>query len=234
LNILEFLKVILGSATDVVENQPQVKSIHNIDLYAVAVIGVILSIGAAIGALLQTAISAYRNKKPTINTRVDVLAKFNPLFESSLGDTYNIIVSDGKTEYKYSSLAQVEIMLTNKSQENFPNFKLGVKLSNDDRAIYAESQTSDRHHHLKLLTPVMLTEPKSEMDFLLQPFNRGDSYSFRLLIKLSQDSQVPGQISITSPEAVSFINLPTITEIVEQAASRASIGLGPFQISLGQ
>ncbi|MFB2878779.1 hypothetical protein [Floridanema aerugineum] len=56
----------------------------------------------------------------------------------------------------------------------------------------------------------------------------------RLLIKVSQDSQVPGEISITSPEAVSFINLPTIAEIVEQAASRALLGLGPFQISLGQ
>ncbi|XWK89492.1 MAG: hypothetical protein U7127_05355 [Phormidium sp.] len=206
----------------------------HIDWYAVTIIGVILIIGAVIGALLQSAIAASRTIKPIINTRIDVLAKFDPLFESHLLDTYKIVVTDGAKEYKYNSLAQVEIYLNNKSLQDFPEFKVGVKLANDDVAIYAESHTDDRHHHLKLLTPVTLNEPQSEMDFLLQPFNRGDSYSLRLLIKLSEDSQVPGEISITSPEAVSFINLPTIAEIVEQAASRASIGLGPFQISLGQ
>jgi hypothetical protein len=234
LNIPEILKLILGSTTEVVENQPEIKALLHIDLYAVTVIGVIFSIGAVIGALLQAAISAYRHKKPTINTRVDVLARFNPLFESDLLNTYQIIVTDGTKEYEYSSLAQIEILLTNRSQKDFLEFKLGVKLSNENVAIYAESQAVDRHHHLKLLTPVTLSQPQSEMDFLLQPFNRGDSYSLRLLIKISPDTQVPGEISITSPEAVSFINLPTIAEIVEQAASRASIGLGPFQISLGQ
>ncbi|MBE9225397.1 hypothetical protein IQ264_08130 [Phormidium sp. LEGE 05292] len=54
----------------------------------------------------------------------------------------------------------------------------------------------------------------------------------RLLIKVSENSTVPGEIYITSPEAVSFVKLPTITEVVEQAASQASIGIGPFQISL--
>lgn len=234
MDIQQFLEIILSSATDVVENQPELKAIFDVNWYAIMIIGVIFTVGAVIGALLQAAISAYRNKNPIINTRVDVLAKFNPLFESDLLDTYKIIVTDGTKEYEYSSLAQVEILLTNRSKENFPEFKLGVKLSADDLAIYAEAETVDRHHHLKLLTPVTLNEPQSEMDFLLQPFNRGDSYSLRLLIKVSENSQVPGEISITSPEAVSFINLPTITEIVEQAASRASIGIGPFQISLGQ
>lgn len=204
----------------------------NIDWYAATIIGVILIIGAVIGALLQSAIAASRTVKPIINTRVDVSAKFNPLFESDLLDTYKIIVTDGAKEYEYNQLAQVEIFLNNKSKQDFSEFKLGVKLANDDLAIYAEAQTDDRHHQLKLLTPVTLKEPKREIDFLLQPLNRGDSYSLRLLIKLSEDTQVPGEISITSPEAVSFIKLPTITEVVQQAASQASIGIGPFQISL--
>lgn len=234
MTIEQFLQIILGITTDIIENQPELKSLFHINWYAIIVIGVLLSIGAVIGALLQAAISVYRNKKPIINTRVDVLAKFNAMFEPDLLDTYKIIVTDGAKEYEYNSLAQVEILVTNKSQQDFPDFKLGVKLSNNDVAIYAESKTTDRHHNLKLLTPVTLTEPKSELDFLLQPFNRGDSYSFRLLMKLCESHQVPGEISITSPEAVSFIHLPTIAEVVEQAASRASIGLGPFQISLGQ
>lgn len=224
----------LGSAIDVVENQSELKAMFHVNWYAIMVIGIILTIGAVIGALVQAAVSVYRNKKPIINTRIDILSKFNPLFEAKLLDTYKIIVTDGKEEYEYNSLAQIEILLTNRSKEDFPKFKFGVKLSNNDLAIYAESKTSDRYHHLKLLTPITLTESKSEIDFLLEPFNRGDSYSLRLLIKLCESHQVPGKISINSPEAVSFINLPTIAEIVEQAASRASIGLGPFQISLGQ
>lgn len=234
MNILEFLNSILGSGTDFVENNPEVQAMLHSDWYGFIIIGVILSIGAVIGALLQAVISGYRSIKPIINTRIDVLAKFNPLFESYLLDTYKIVVTDGAKQYEYNLLAQVEILLTNKSLQDFPEFKVGVKLSDEDIAIYAESQTADRHHNLKLLTPVTLNEPQSEMDFLLQPFNRGDSYSLRLLIKVSENSQVPGEISITSPEAVSFIKLPTITEVVQQAASRASFGLGPFQISLGQ
>lgn len=232
MDIQQFLKIILGSATEVVENQPDLKAILDVNWYAIIIIGGILIIGAIIGALLQTAIAASRAIKPIINTRVDVLAKFNPVFESSLLDSYKIVVTDGAKEYKYNSLGQVEILLNNKSTKDFPEFKVGVKLANDDLAIYAESQTDDRHHHLKLLTPVTLKEPQSEMDFLLQPFNRRDKYSLRLLIKVSQNNEVPGEISITSPEAVSFVKLPTITEVVEQAASQASIGIGPFQISL--
>ncbi|HEY9297700.1 MAG TPA: hypothetical protein VIQ31_15305, partial [Phormidium sp.] len=120
MNILEFLNSILGSGTDFVENNPEVQAMLHSDWYGFIIIGVILSIGAVIGALLQAVISGYRSIKPIINTRIDVLAKFNPLFESYLLDTYKIVVTDGAKQYEYNLLAQVEILLTNKSLQDFP------------------------------------------------------------------------------------------------------------------
>ena len=119
----------------------------------------------------------------------------------------------------------------NKSSDDFESFQFGVTLSPEDRVIYTTALAKNRHHQIKQITPATLSDPKSEIDFILHPFNRGDTYSLRLLVKIPEDKESPGEIELSSPEPVSFISLPTIAEVVEEAASRASLSLGIFQIS---
>ena len=199
----------------------------------ILIIGLILSLGGAIGALLQAVISAYLAKKPSISKRVDRWPKFEqPLGASSL-DAHPI-VTDGKSEYKYHNLHHVEVQLSNKSKQDFGDFQFGITLFGDDVALYIESRSPDRHHKVEQLTPTNLSEPKSQIDFNLRPFNRGDYYSLRLLVKTSEEKQAPGKIEISSPLAVRFLDLPTAAEVAEQTARRASIKLGPFKFSLNE
>jgi hypothetical protein len=65
----------------------------------------------------------------------------------------------------------------------------------------------------------------------LRPFNRGDSYSLRLLIISHEPKKQPGEIHFSSPHSIEFVNLPTITEVLEKTAASTSIALGPFNLS---
>lgn len=202
----------------------------DIHWYTILFIALTILLGGILGAGIQSAISAYRNRLTSISSRVDFLPKFEESGGSSKLNTQPVL-TDGKTEYQYNSLHQAQIQLSNQSTEDFESFQFGITLSPDDVVVYLESQSPDRHHHLKQLTPVTLSEPTSQIDFILRPFNRGDSYSLRLLIKAAETREEPGEIQLTSPEAVRFVNLPTVVELVEETASRASISLGPFQFS---
>jgi hypothetical protein len=205
----------------------------DLEWYTIAILVVTIIISGAIGAFSQAAISGYRNKKPSIGTRIDFWSRF----ENSFGASYLpncLLITDGVKEYKYNSLHHAQVQISNESKQDFDILKFGITLSDDNFAVYAEVQSSDRHHHIEQLTPVTFAEPKSQVDFIVQPLNRGDSYFLRLLILTSEDKEHPGEIDISSPQAVCFVDLPTVAELIEEAANRASIRLGPFRISLGR
>ncbi|HEY9810069.1 MAG TPA: hypothetical protein V6D13_12140 [Halomicronema sp.] len=105
-----------------------------------------------------------------------------------------------------------------------------MEIFRKDLAIYIESQASDRSHEIEQLTFVNFAEPKTELDFILRPFNRGDSYFLRLLIITPEPKKQPGKIHFSSPQPIEFVNLPTITEVLEKTAASTSIALGPFNL----
>lgn len=201
--------------------------------YTILLIGIGVIVGGAVGAFIHATIYSYRNKKTLISKRVDILPKFDNQLHRSFTEN-KLIISDGKRDYNYQSLNHVHIELFNKSEQDFEEFKFGITLSDDDLAIYTEAESLDRHHQIEQLTPLTLSEPKSTVNFTLHPFNRGDTYSWRLLVLTPEGRKCPGKINFSSPEPVHFLDLPTMTQLVERAAKRASLSLGVFQISLGK
>lgn len=205
----------------------------DIHWYTILILAVGIVISAAIGAIIQAAISAARNKKPAIGRRVDL----SPTFEDTVGasrESNPLTISDGNTQYKYNQLHIAQIELANQGTQDFDKFELGIALDKDDVAVYVEAQLPSRHHHLEQLTSPTFDDPKSNLDFILHPLNRGDAYALRVLILTPEGKQKPGEINFSSPLPVRFTDLSKVGEMVEEAASRASLALGPLSISFNK
>jgi hypothetical protein len=76
-------------------------------------------------------------------------------------------------------------------------------------------------------------DPKSQINFILHPLSRGNAYSLRWLILTCEGKERPGEINLSSPQAVCFANLPTVAELVEASANCTHISVEPLRISLG-
>jgi hypothetical protein len=200
--------------------------------YTILIIIVALVGGAAVGALIHAAIHTYQNRLQPIGRRYDVFPKFEDLKGASCLRT-NLTFSDSQKQYQYDQLQIVQIQLSNQGDKDLERFEFGMTLSEGDVAIYIESQSPDRHHQVEQITSLSCADAKSEIDLILHPFNKTDTYSLRLLMITAEPNKEPGEIKFSSPEAVKFVDLPTTKEVIENAARSASLSFGPFSISLG-
>ncbi|MBD1853994.1 hypothetical protein [Leptolyngbya sp. FACHB-711] len=186
--------------------------------------------GIAVGVLGCSAIAAYLDRKPVIAQRIDIIPKLEDLF-GSLELQSLITVSNGENSYNYRDLHTVQVELTNQSRQNFDEFEFGIALASDAAIVHMEVQSPDRHRVVKPITPFSFGQPRSQVDLSLQPFNREDSYTFRLLIIVPEGSSSLGTVTLSSPEAARFAELPTTQELLKKAAKAISLPLGPFKIS---
>ena len=186
--------------------------------------------GSAIGALAYALISVYRHRKPKIGCRVD-----RALLFESLGGTdtprSQIEISDGEQTYSYNHLQIAQVQVQNQSKQDFDHFELGLTLAAEDVVIQLEVQTADRHHLVKQLDPFTFSQPQAKVDLSLQPFNRDDTYTLRLLSITAQPNQRLGEITFSSPVAVRFADMPLIEETIRDSVKSTTISLGPFSFS---
>lgn len=99
------------------------------------------------------------------------------------------------------------------------------------KIVYTEMQPIDRHHCVKQIPATVFTQPSSQVDLVLQPFNRDDIYKLRLLVNVPEVNHAPAHVSLSSSEAIHFEDMPTTQKTMEKAAKSVSLPLGPFKIS---
>jgi hypothetical protein len=186
--------------------------------------------GSALGALAYAFIAAYRHRKPKIGCRVDRA----PLFESLSGTALpraQIEISDGEQTYSYNQLQLVQVQVQNQSKQDFDHFEFGLTLAAQAVIIQLEVQTADRHHRVQQLEPSTFSQPQAKADLSLQPFNRDDTYTLRLLCITAQPNQRLGEITFSSPVAVRFVDMPLFEETLKDSVKSTTISLGPFSFS---
>ena len=196
----------------------------------IILLAIALLIGGAGGAFLYAAAMTYRYRHPPIGRRIEVLPTFTDTCGASCSRS-QITISDGECNYPYNDLQLVQIQLANQSHHDFDHLQVGVSLPENQGIVYVEVRSPDRNHQIKQLTPLSFSEPQSQIDLLLCPLNREDHYSLRLLVILPQAGAALGQVTLSSPQAVQFVDMPTVKEAVEEAAKSTSISLGPFSFS---
>ena len=129
--------------------------------------------GGAMGAIINSMVSAYRDRIQPIGYRIG----FFPLFQETTGLSTletKVTISDGHNERKFDNMYIADISIVNKGNKDFEKFSFGATLSDGDFTVAIEPKIPDRHHNVIQLTPITLDNPNSEIDFELTPFNRGD------------------------------------------------------------
>jgi len=196
-------------------------------------IGASLIGGGAAGACITALVSAYRNRRQPVGHSIQEV----PVFRHTLGDSSlqaKITVSDGTNDFQFDNLFLLDVRIVNRGNRDMAQFPFGVTLSEDNKAIHVESVTPDRHHAVIERSDVTPAAPKGEVDFALQPFNRADTYLLKLYVVLPDGRERPGPIAISSPEAIRLTTMPSVGELLAQAARSAVVKVGPMSLQLSR
>jgi hypothetical protein len=169
--------------------------------------------GGAFGAVITALITKYRSRRQPVGYKIEVIEVFkkNPNYPS-----LQAILMVGKDQrssgpgYAIDNLSVARITLTNKGNQDIGEFKFGITLEGSYKAVELRMENPDRHHVINSLTEVSFNEPKKELDFALQPFNREETYTFSIHITYSES---PGLILLSSPHSTKFVEMGVVKEM---------------------
>ena len=184
--------------------------------------------GGAIGAVITAILSSYRGRRQPVGSRIDILPDF-PQTPSDPPLQAKIVITHNNQTTTFENLFLAEIQVVNRGNKDLDEFQFGTTLVDNDRCIYVEAVPPDRHHQVSQRTTVSPQSPQKDIDLVLQPFNRGDSYLFKLYLVIPEGQNEPGEIKLGSPSPIKFVEMPTVGELIARVATEA-IKIGPFHI----
>lgn len=181
--------------------------------------------GGAAGALINAAFTARRNRIQPVGRRIEV----TPIFRQANGSSglrARIAITDGQNTSTFENLFIADVQVVNRGNSDIEEFPFGVTLSGGDKCVHVERFPPDRHHLIiqeKAVTPQDL---QSEVDFILKPFNRKDSYLVKLYIVIPEGATDPQPIGLGSSKPIKFTEMPTVAETLSKAVSGVSVSVG--------
>ena len=196
-------------------------------------VGAALLGGGAMGAIIKTAVSSYRSRVQPVGRRIDLL----PIFRASGSDSSlraEISITHEGSTRTFKNLFLAEIQVVNRGNQDLERFEFGATLSEGDRCIHVEAEPPDRHHSVlqpSAPTPQALAQ---EVDLILEPFNRQDSYTFKVYVVIPEEHSEPGTIILGSPSPIRFVDMPTMGELLAASVGEAAIKVGPLRVGLGR
>jgi len=188
--------------------------------------------GGAAGALITAVVSIYRARPQPVGRRIDVVPVFRPSGNAEQLEAVIALTHTGKT-VTFKNLFLAEVQVVNKGNHDLDELKFGVTLGDGDRCVFVEATPPDRHHNVSLGGPVTPDAPQHEIDFVLKPFNRRDSYLFKLYLVIPEGRRKPQDIVLGSASPIRFVSMLTAAEIFEGARSPLVVfRLGPIQLRI--
>lgn len=187
--------------------------------------------GGAAGAGINAFVSAYRSRRQPVGRRIDVVPVFRQTGSPSSLRAKIAITHEGSTT-TFENLFLAEVQVVNRGNKDIDVFEFGATLGESDRCIYVDSTPPDRHHRVLHQTSVTPSTPQREIDFRLEPFNRHDSYSFKLYLVIPEGLEEPTKILLGSASPVKFVDMPTVGEMLASAAREAALSVGPLRVVL--
>ncbi len=159
------------------------------------------------GAVVTALVTRYRNRRQPIAYKMETIEIFkkNP----ELISLQAVLMEGDKPNFTADNFSIARITLINKGNQDIEQFSFGVTLKGTDKAIDIKQETPDRHHKIKVLNPVGLSTPTTELDFTLEPFNRGDKYILSVYFTYL-DSSSP--IELSSSHSTKFVEANTETD----------------------
>jgi hypothetical protein len=179
--------------------------------------------GGAAGSIITALVSASRSRKQPVIYRSEVTPAFNneTLWGPDITAKLTLISNRGASVQDLPNLFIASIEIANQGNKDFTNFRLGLTLSEGDIAVHCAASAIDRHHVAQPSMNIGPSNPATEVDFVLTPFNRKDTYKFIVYFFASERASGTHEIAITSPEPVVLKKAPRIGEAAADFASDA-------------
>ena len=171
------------------------------------IMGVSLIAGGAFGAVIKLVADRYHERIPRIHWGIDVVKVFA---KEKLGHLEGYLsLKKGEEETHFSFLNIGRVTIQNKSNKDFEEFTFGVTGGDNAKIFDVRGDETDRYHELTCVTEIGLTNPATNVDLKLKPFNRGNTYTFDLFVSYTEDAPPAGDgyIEIGSAMSVRFVEV---------------------------
>jgi hypothetical protein len=177
--------------------------------------------GGAMGAIITAFINHLKNRRQPVGYRKDIVHIFrkkrdDPKLAARLLAREHPFSTGPEQEIDVLSLARLS--LTNLGNQDLTKFTFGITMSEGSKIIDMRMKEPDRHHAMHVIMPEDTTQPLTELDFTLEPFNRGEKYNVNIYFTYGEN---PIDITISSPHPTRFINLGYNTMVAGVALNRA-------------
>lgn len=192
--------------------------------------------GSVVGTILTLIVSARRNRVQPVGFRAEPL----PLFQGVTGNRnvrIRVSLEDGGVLHNLENLHAIDVEVINRGNADRAKFSFGITLPITQQAVAVETVKGDRHHVFTEVPSVSPTAPSNELDFVVQPFNRGDRYRLTAYITLPPGQEMMGDIEFTSSESVVFTPMSTTGEFgmtIAKVAANSVLGIGGVRVSFGK
>ena len=165
-------------------------------------------------------------------------AESTPLFNSEMFTKpevkarLNLNEKDGSSVNELTNLFVAKVEVENRGNRDFSSFKLGLTMNENDMVLYQSVTTPDRNHQAQPLTQVSPLSGTQEIDFILSPFNRKETYKFTLYFITAGTVEGPHEIAVSTPEPVDLKRSSNSGQLA-LIASQIALRIGPYRISIG-
>jgi len=196
-------------------------------------IGTSLIGGGAFGAIITQLVAVHRNRKLPIGYRSASSKLFAPPFGGASPRFRVAFTPLTGTATELTNVHALRLELINRGIQDKPRMTFGVTLPEGQGIVHAEMLAGDRHHSLKIDGEIRPDFPSNEIDIILEPFNRRDSYILTLYVTIPENIEDVGPLSLSSTEAVQFERLPRPSErVINVLAAMVVSGFLPIRFSM--
>jgi hypothetical protein len=190
--------------------------------------------GGLAGAYATHQFTKKRGKVQPVNFRLSVsfvdIPQVIPGYSSMITVSGSTAGTSGTaTAHHFQHLAIIQLELTNSGNADIPTFNLGINLPEGNGIISVQYQSPDRYHIAKYSPEVSPVSYSDQLDFVLEPFNRADTYSLTMVAN-SFDKDLGKKIKLSKKQSVKFVDASLIDKLKSETADLlvASIVDMPF------
>lgn len=181
------------------------------------------------GAVLNQVMNWRTSRKQPINHRTEV----EPLLPKKTGVKINAQATIDGQPYEIMRVSIVTIEIVNTGLKDYTEFDFSVLVNKNERIIAFATPDPTPFHVMDGADASVSGNPKSATKFTCKPFNRGDTYSCKLIVFAETDDSLVREPTIGSTHPVNFVASPSIGQMVLEAAKGTALNFGPFSVRIG-
>lgn len=168
-----------------------------------------------LGAMIMGMFRRRRGQYHPVGLRVTANPIFPPPQTGGRSDA-QVVLKYNDVTFLATQLFLVELLMVNMGPTDFHEFKFGLTMPGGHNIIASNCRPPDMEHAVEAKPAVTPENWAKEMSFALRPFNRRDSYALKLYIHVSGKGGGIGEITPTTGEPVTFVDIPAIGKQLEE------------------